>query len=143
MKSDRKSHRPADKDADLGDALRQLETLLDSKTSSDDPDPAADNLPVLDDIVDPEEYSHEMNDAITGLTSVLTADEATRPDPRQIRDLIDGLAEQMEVELETVVGMLKHSVLHEFKSELATALNLDPQQLDSQKNNLNDDSTLR
>lgn len=139
--SDRKSNLPVDKDADLGDALRQLETLLDTQTSSDNP--AEEKLPVLDDVVDPEEYSPEMNDAITGLTSALTADEATRPDPRQIRELIDGLAEQMEVELETVVGMLKHSMLHEFKSELAAALKLDPQQLDSQNDDPNDDPTLR
>lgn len=136
-KSDHQPQRPDNSDADLGDAIRQLETLLDSQADGDSP--ASEKLPLLDDIVEGED-SEPLADADAAAPS---ATPAARPDPQQIRQLLDQLADQLETELETVVGMLKHSILTEFRSELAAALKLDPQQLDSDEQDSNDDTTVR
>ncbi len=118
--SDHQHQRPDNGDADLGDAIRQLETLLDSQ--ADDDSPASEKLPLLDDIVESED-----SEALAGADAAApTTAPAARPDPQQIRQVLDQLAEQLETELETVVGMLKHSILTEFRNELAAALKLDP-----------------
>lgn len=136
--SDRQPQRPDSGDADLGDAIRQLETLLDSQ--ADDGSPASEKLPLLDDIVADDDSEPAADDHAAAPSAVPAA---AGPDPQQIRQLLDQLAEQLETELETVVGMLKYSVLTEFRNELAAALKLDPQQLDSADQDSNDDSAVR
>lgn len=129
--SDHKSDKRRAAQADLGDALKQLETLLDTQTGDDEA--SEPELPVLDDVVDPDAVlpNDAAEEAAAELTAALSTDENARPDPRVIRQLLDQLAGRMEIELESVVGLLKYNVLQEFRQELANALQLDVQELDT------------
>lgn len=115
----------SDRDADLSGAIKQLEALLDAQPDND----GSEQLPVLDDVIEP--GTEEAGEAFEQQIATPSFTGTTRPDPEQIRALLDRIAEQMEAELESVVGMLKHNMLKEFRNELATALNIDPQQLDT------------
>lgn len=122
----------SDKNADLSGAIKQLEALLDAQ--SDDAGHDSEQLPVLDEIVDPEDPDSNALDNAFDL-SAASGVETARPDPQQIRALLERVAEQMDTELENVAGMLKQNMLKEFRNELASALNMDPQQLGSNTGN--------
>lgn len=153
--TDRPTHGKPGPDADLGDAIHQLEKLLHTQTQTESfATGAGDNeaLPILDDVVDDASGDEDIvvndkADDIDIVAAPLSHNTDTRPDPQAIRKLLDQLAAQMETELETVVDMLKHSVLQEFKTELAAALKIDPLQLDStsgiDSDSVGDDPSIR
>lgn len=119
----------SDKDADLSHAIKQLETLLDSQTG--DGEPGGEKLPVLDEIVDTDAEGSDGTFEFELAESGTPFSSTTKPDPEQIRAVLDRIAGQMETELESVIGILKQNMLEEFRNELATVLNMDPQQLDT------------
>lgn len=123
--------------ASLGRALKQLEALLEARTRENqtgEPEVSTDqNLPVLDDIIDPEaDGSGEMTDF-----GSMTPAETSRPqitEAELARDALQRLSEQMEIELEVLVSMLKENMMNEFREKLASVLGIDPQQLESIEN---------
>jgi len=118
----------SDKNADLSGAIRELETLLDGHPDDEYGD--GEELPLLDEIVDPDDPDAFVIDGAEGEFAVpAPAGETPRPDPAEIRALLDRIAAQMETELDQVVGLLKQNMLEEFRNELAAALDMDPQQL--------------
>ncbi len=120
----------SDKDPDLSQAIRQLESLLDSQSDTDSD--SDDTLPVLDEIVDTDAQGPDDDfDVEFELSSPETSfSDAAEPDPEQISVVLERIAGQMDTELESVVSLLKQNMLEAFKSELATALNMDPRDLD-------------
>ncbi len=125
----------SDNDTDLSHAIRQLETLLDSQPDTDSD--GGDKLPVLDEIVDADaqgpddDFDAEFEPSSSGTSF----SNAAGPDPEQIRAVLERIAGQMDTELESVVSLLKQNMLEAFKSELATALNMDPRDLDKALDN--------
>jgi len=118
------------KDPDLSQAIRQLESLLDSQSETDSE--GGNNLPVLDEVVDTDAQGpdDDFNVEFELASSGTSFGNAAEPDPEQIRALLERIAGQMDTELESVVSLLKQNMLESFKNELATALNMDPQDLD-------------
>jgi len=126
----------SDKDADLSRAIKQLETLLDSQASNEEP--GGEKLPVLDEIVDTDTEGSDGTFEFELTASGTPFSSTTRPDPEQIRAVLDRIAGQMDTELESVIGVLKQNMLEEFRSEIAAVLNMDPQQLDTHTSGRND-----
>lgn len=134
-------------DSDLADAIQQLESLLDSQTQAElTADGNKESLPILDDVVTSQDAAHDdefdIDDSDKPATT-LPHGSNERPDPQAIRHLLDQLSTQLETELDSVVDLLKHNALREFRTELAAALKIDPQQLDSGDEDASDDPTLR
>lgn len=118
----------SDENPDLSGAIRQLEALLDAQSDSEEQ--SGDGLPVLDEVVDTDGMDSFDNAFEVDFMSPPPSDTA-RPDPEQLRAMLERVAGHMETELENVVGMLKQNMLEEFRNELAAALNIDPQQIKS------------
>ncbi|MDZ7735280.1 MAG: hypothetical protein U5P41_03405 [Gammaproteobacteria bacterium] len=84
---------------------------------------------MLDEIVDTDAESSDGTFEFELTASGTPFSGTTKPDPEQIRAVLDRIAGQMEIELESVIGMLKQNMLEEFRNEIAAVLNMDPQQL--------------
>lgn len=98
----------------LGGAINQLENLIKQKTGDSDTG-KQEQLPILDEFVD--EDTLEATDKQETDTSDLTQADLELAMAR--------LTEQLEMELETLAGMLKESMLHEFRKEMASVLGVD------------------
>lgn len=100
------------------------------------------NLPVLDDIIDPEaDGSGELTDF-----GSMTQAETSKPQTTETelaREALQRLSEQMEMELEVLVSMLKENMMNEFREKLASVLGIDPQQLESIDNDDDDDNAAK
>lgn len=119
--------------ASLGRALKQLEALLEGRARQSHAEkrepPAVENLPVLDDVVDSETV--RIGEPLDLDSVALTESLASQPDTEQIRQALQRLSDQIEVELEALVSLLKESMLKEFRQELASVLGVDPQHFDA------------
>jgi hypothetical protein len=99
----------------LGGAINQLETLLQKQAKGD----AVSNnrqLPILDEIVDPE--APREDDAPEPAVSGFSQEE--------LEDTMTRLTEQLEMELETLSALLKENMLYEFRKEITAAMGVDP-----------------
>lgn len=117
----------SNKDPDLGQAIRQLESLLDSQpemTLDDD-----ERLPVLDEVVQSDdEFVTNPADAFT----VSSPSQAQQLEPAVVRTALERIAGHFDTELARVSDELKQRMIAECKDEMAAALNMDPETLEQQ-----------
>lgn len=98
----------------LGGAINQLESLLQQQAGRSEV-AAEQELPVLDEFVDADAFRE--SDASEQPQAEFTQAELEQAMAR--------LTEQLEMELETLAGLLKESMLHEFRKEMASVLGVD------------------
>ena len=114
-------------DPDLSQAIRQLESLLDSQSEMTLDDDEA--LPVLDEIVQSEDEVMN-NPADTFTVNTLTPNR--QPEPALVRAALERIADHFDTELARVGDELKQRMIAECKDEIAAALNMDPETLEQQ-----------
>lgn len=98
----------------LGGAINQLENLI-KQQAGDQKTRGHEQLPILDEFVDNDALA-ESNDLDSDTSEITQA---------ELEFAMARLTEQLEMELETLAGMLKESMLHEFRKEMASALGVD------------------
>ncbi|MEX0950984.1 MAG: hypothetical protein WDZ86_01755 [Gammaproteobacteria bacterium] len=101
----------------LGGAINQLEELLDGQAAYGDQNKDDAALPLLEDVVEEAEWALIADDE-SGALSPAPIDNT------QIETTMQRLTEQMEAELEALTGMLRESMMHEFRKELNAAMGL-------------------
>lgn len=115
------------KDTDLSQAIRQLESLIDSQPEITLDDDEA--LPVLDEVVQSDDAIAD-NPADT--FTVNSLNPAPQPEPALVRAALERIAGHFDTELARVSDELKQRMIAECKDEIATALNMDPETLEQQ-----------
>lgn len=103
--------------AALTDRLNELETLLGEGGDAPGPEAARQPVPILDELVDPEEYGE--------------ADGAGAAPPEtgeRLEDIAERLERKLSAELDEIVGILKGSLKESILSELNERANRDPDQ---------------
>lgn len=107
--------KPGREKAALTDRLNELETLLGEGGASPGQEAARQPVPILDELVDPEEY-----------------DEAAGAGPPEIEERLEDIAERLErklsAELDEIVTILKGNLKESILSELNERANKDSQE---------------
>ncbi len=117
----------SNKDPDLSQAIRQLESLLDSQSEITLDDDEA--LPVLDEVVQSgDEVVADPADTFT----VTSLNPTQQPEPALIRAALERIASHFDTELSRISDELKQRMIAECKDEIAAALNMDPETLEQQ-----------
>jgi hypothetical protein len=98
----------------LGGAINQLESLL-QKQAEGSAATGNRQLPILDEFVD--------SDA--GQEDDTPEAAPAGYDREELEVAMMRLTEQLEMELETLAGLLKESMLHEFRKEMAAVMGVD------------------
>jgi len=123
---------PLNQDAEgLNDTINELEGLISDKDDASRDQTGTTGIPVLDEIIDPDNGDHEDD-----IETVLHPEQLPEPEPvphrgpispEQLEHIIDNVEEKLAGELDDLVNILKDtikdSIMTEIKTQLESGLN--------------------